>query len=286
MHLEPTFTVASIDGSSIAAYDFGGSGETMLIAHATGFCGAMYLQFAQHLTTDFRVISFDFRGHGASAGQAGIDLNWDRMGEDLLAVAHSVGGGPMHGFGHSMGAAALLLAESAAPGRFRSLFLYEPISFPEGVTTDGQNFMAQVARRRRPRFDSRAEVLYRYADRPPFNEMRAGFAASYVDNAFVDDAENGGIRLCCLPEHEAVIFESGRHLRFDRVKHIATPTVVAIGREVPGSNPAQLGAPIAEGLSNGRLIRYPHLDHLGPFQDPWTVARDLSEHARGRAASV
>jgi hypothetical protein len=26
-------------------------------------------------------------------------------------------------------------------------------------------------------------------------------------------------------------------------------------------------------------VQYEHIDHFGPFQDPWTLARDAAEHA-------
>jgi pimeloyl-ACP methyl ester carboxylesterase len=274
---EPSWTTASADGSCIAAYELGGAGETLLVAHATGFCGAMYQQFADELTHRFRVVAFDFRGHGASTATAGIDLGWDRMAEDLIAVANRIGDGPMHGFGHSMGGSTLLLAEAAQPGSFRSLFLYEPIVFPDDLSSQAQNVMSQAARRRRPHFSSRAEALYRFAGRPPFAQMRSGFVTSYIDNGFADDADGDGITLCCLPEHEAQTFEAGRIVSFEQVKGVCTPTVVAIGRDSAG--PARLGRALAEGLTAGQLIRYAGLDHLGPFQDPWTIARDFEVHA-------
>ena len=40
--MDPSWTVKSNDGSHLAAYELGGTGEVLLIAHATGLCGAMY----------------------------------------------------------------------------------------------------------------------------------------------------------------------------------------------------------------------------------------------------
>jgi pimeloyl-ACP methyl ester carboxylesterase len=276
--VEPSWIVTSNDQSRIAGYELGGRGDVVLVAHATGLCGAMYQLLADELTDGFRVVAFDFRGHGDSSGSTDLDYSWDRMAEDVAAVTAHIGAGPIHGFGHSMGGAALLLAERNAPATFESMYLFEPIIFSSEFSTEGQNVMADAARRRRTDFESRADVLYRYAGRPPFNRVRAGFVAAYVDSGFAE-MPDGGVRLKCLPEVEARIFSNGGQVELSAVEHITTPIAVAVGRdEVGGSNPARLGPPLAEALKRGRLIRYDHIGHFGPLEDPWTIARDIAEH--------
>jgi pimeloyl-ACP methyl ester carboxylesterase len=275
--MEPSWTVNSNDGSQLAGYELGGSGDVLLIAHATGLCGAMYQLLAAQLIDRFRVVAFDFRGHGDSVASPDIDYRWDRMAEDVAAIVRHIDVGPIHGFGHSMGGAALLLAERDLPSTFRSLFLFEPIIFPDDVSKHGQNVMGDAARRRRVEFESRAEVLYRYASRPPFNQICAGFLAAYVDNGFAEQPD-GRVRLKCLPEVEAQTFENGRDVELTDVQHITTPVVVAVGHDEPGSNPARLGPPLASALVQGNLTRYDHIGHFGPLQDPWTIARDIALH--------
>ena len=221
---------------------------------------------------------FDFRGHGDSTGSPDIDYSWDRMAEDVAAVTDHLGATTLHGFGHSMGGAALLLAERNAPSTFASMYLFEPIIFSSEFSTEGQNVMAAAARRRRVEFDSRADVLSRYASRPPFDQVRAGFVASYVENGFAEQPD-GHVRLKCLPEVEAQIFSNGGRVELSAVEHITTPIAVGVGHDEPGSNPSRLGPPLVDVLEHGTLIRYDHIGHFGPLQDPWTVARDLSQHA-------
>ena len=278
--MEPSWTVKSSDGSRLAGYELGGTGDVLLIAHATGLCGAMYQLLADHLLDDFRVVALDFRGHGDSTSSPELDLRWNRMAEDVIAVTDRIGVEPIHGFGHSMGGAALLLAQRNVPATFTSLFLFEPIIFPDDFPTEGQNVMGEAARRRRFEFESRAEVLYRYAGRPPFNQVRAGFLAGYVDNGFAEQPD-GRVRLKCLPEVEAQVFENGRDIKLSAVEHLTTPVVVAVGHDEPGANPARMGPPLAEALARGELIRYDHIGHFGPLQDPWSVARDIRRHITG-----
>jgi pimeloyl-ACP methyl ester carboxylesterase len=277
--VDPSWNVESDDGSQIAGYELGGTGDVLLIAHATGLCGAMYQLLADELTDRFRVVAFDFRGHGDSSGSADLDYGWDRMAEDVAAVVDHLGEGPIHSFGHSMGGAALLLAERNAPSSFASMFLFEPIVFPDTFSTEGQNVMGVAARRRRAEFDSRPEVVYRYASRPPFDHVLAGFLVAYVENGFAAQPD-GSVRLKCLPEVEARIFENGRHVELSAVEHLTTPIVVAVGHDEPGPNPARLGPPLAAALARGNLIRYDHVGHFGPLQDPWTIARDIALHVK------
>ena len=252
----------------------------------------MYQLLADELTDTFRVVAFDFRGHGDSTRSGApdpdldpgldpgldpdLDLGWDRMAEDVVAVARHVDADRLHAFGHSMGGGALLLAERAVPGLFDSLFLFEPITFPDDAATDGQNVMGDAARRRRPVFASSADVLARYAGRPPFNQVRAGFLAAYVENGFAEQPD-GSVRLKCLPEVEATVFENGRAAKLSAVRHVATPTAVAVGHDEEGPNPARLGPPLADALVNGHLVRYDHIGHFGPLQIR-LIARDLERH--------
>ena len=279
--MEPSWTVKSSDGSRLAGYELGGTGDVLLIAHATGLCGAMYQLLADHLLDDFRVVALDFRGHGDSTSSPELDLRWNRMAEDVIAVTDRIGVEPIHGFGHSMGGAALLLAQRNVPATFTSLFLFEPIIFPDDFPTEGQNVMGEAARRRRFEFESRAEVLYRYAGRPPFNQVRAGFLAGYVDNGFAEQPD-GRVRLKCLPEVEAQVFENGRNMKLSAVEHLTIPVAVAVGHDEHGPNPARMGPPLAEALARGALIRYDHIGHFGPLEDPWSVARDIRLHITAR----
>ncbi len=272
-----SWTIPSADGSEIVGYELGGAGDVLLIAHATGLCGPMYQQLADELTANFRVVAFDFRGHGRSSNGADIDVSWYRMADDVSAVVEHLGVGQVHAFGHSMGGATLLLAELNKPGTFCSLYLFEPIVFPDGYPSDGQNVMSAAARRRRPDFGSRAEVLYRYASRPPFNSLQAGVLAGYVDNGFADDAD-GRVRLCCLPENEALVFEAGRHVTWAGLEGLAVPTMVGAGHDDGHPTPALLAPPLAAALQGGQFVRYDNVGHFGPLQDPWTIARDIRHH--------
>ena len=271
-----SLTVPSSGGVAVALHDLGGTGEPLLVCHATGFHGRMYAPLARSLTTRFNVFALDFRGHGASTMPGDGDMAWAGMADDLLACVDAIGVRSLHAFGHSMGGAAILLAELRRPGTIASAFLYEPIVFERNfVITREQNPMSGPARRRREVFASRHEALSRFAAKPPLNVLRADALSAYIEHGLVD-LPDGTVRLACRAETEASTFEAEDKMTLDLVENLMTPIVVA-GGEQSGApiEPIMLAAPLVKALGNATLIEYESLGHFGPFQDPDRIAADI-----------
>lgn len=267
--------VSSTDAVSLELHDFGGYGPTLLIAHATGFCAGAYGPLAARLAERFHVWALDFRAHGDSTLPGGGDLTWRGMADDVLAVADALGEGPLLAVGHSMGGACLMGAELRAPGTLRAAYLFEPIIIPaRSDAMAGGNPLANSARRRRSGFPSRLEALGRYAGRPPLGTFRADALSAYVEHGFAA-APDGTVTLKCSPESEAAVFEAAGKPRIDELGAIATPVVVACGSRDPGPGPADFAPAVAAALPDATLLRYAHVGHFGPFQDPDTIADDI-----------
>lgn len=271
--LVPTASVRAGDGVAVAVHDLGGTGPTLLLAHATGFCGAVLAPLAARLGDRFHAVAFDERGHGDSDRPPGGVFDWDGFGADVLAVVDHLGGGPLLGFGHSCGGAALLLAEQARPGTFSGLYLYEPVVMPH----DGpprrvpDNPLSRGARRRRPRFDSRQEAMANFAAKPPFSVLAPDVLAAYVDNGFRPDG-TGGITLKCQREDEADVYAGGfAHQAFEHLPEVAGPVTLACGAETDSFGEGLLAACAAR-LPDARTEVFPGLGHFGPLQDPDRVA--------------
>ena len=199
--------LTSDDGTQLMLHRLGGSGPALLICHATGFHGRAYLPLAHSFAQHFTVWAIDMRAHGAAGAPINGDFSWQRMGEDVLAAIDTLGGSPLHAFGHSMGGAAILLAEIARPGIITAAFMYEPIIFPEAfLAARDENPLAAPTRRRRELFASREVALARYASRPPLNILRADALHANVADGFVDLPDGTG-RLACRAGEEARTYE-------------------------------------------------------------------------------
>ncbi len=272
LSFEDALEIRSEDGVKLNLRMMGGSGPDLLVCHATGFHGLAYRPLAQCLKEHFRVWALDFRGHGASDPAPDGDYMWSSMGADVAACAAAVGVERLYGFGHSMGGAALLLAERSAPPMFEGLFLYEPIVLPRGFfDAPNANPLAAGARNRREVFNSRAEALARYSSRSPLGVMRADALAAYVEGGFVD-LPDGRVRLACSAETEARTFEASGGLSTEEAVSISVPATVAAGTVAGVPNPGAFAPAVADALPRGRFLSFEDLGHFGPLEAPGVVA--------------
>jgi pimeloyl-ACP methyl ester carboxylesterase len=272
--------VTSADGVGLALHDLGGEGPPILLSHATGFHGCVLAPLAAELATDFHCWSLDYRGHGDSDVPPTDIGDWGRFGDDAVAVAEVLDLHGALGFGHSMGGAALLMAELARPGTFAGLVLFEPIAFPRNPDRpEGPTPMVEAARRRRTVFADRDEAFANYAGKPPLNLLTPAALRAYVDHGFVDRPD-GTVELKCDPEHEARIFEGGATQDlFDRLGGVQCPVLVLTGRH-EDNPPGELGPVVAGALPQGQVVTLDQLSHFGPMEDPAAVAAQIQAFAR------
>ncbi|HYI64586.1 MAG TPA: alpha/beta hydrolase [Allosphingosinicella sp.] len=92
------------DGARIAYRDEG-SGTPVVLLHGLMAHGGFFREQAA-LATDFRIITVDLRGHGASAGN-GAPPTVERMAADVAELAESLGLQGAIGVGWSLGATVL-----------------------------------------------------------------------------------------------------------------------------------------------------------------------------------
>jgi pimeloyl-ACP methyl ester carboxylesterase len=271
-------TVDSGDGLHLATYDLGGDGPELLFVHANGFCAGAWGPLASRLDDHHR-FALDLRGHGRSDGPdpaAPDAYRWDGVADDVLAAVDALGlVGPV-GIGHSMGGAALVLAEERRPGTFAALWLYEPIIFPPAAIppSDGSNPLSDGALRRRSEFPSVQAAVENFSSKRPLDELHPDALGAYVRHGFEERAD-GSVTLRCRPEVEAANFRMGAvHDAWDRLDRVRCPTVVLAGHTEPGT-PSAFAAAIAERLPAGRLEAHPELGHFGPLAALDTMARSI-----------
>jgi pimeloyl-ACP methyl ester carboxylesterase len=276
--------IASTGGVRIALHDFGGPDDPtapiLLFAHATGFHGRAWEPVASLLTDRYRCIAIDLRGHGVSDTPDDASLSWRFMGDDVLAAVDSdlIGGRrDVHGIGHSLGCAALVLAASRRPGLLRSLWLYEPaIVGPAVIPRSGSsNPMVDRALRRRASFASYDEALANFAGKPPLNELHPDALAAYVRGGFAPQPD-GTVTLRCTPAAEAAVFRGGDNSEaFEALSSLDMPVALVAGRP-EALGPVTFVPSVLAQLSRGTLVERRHLGHFGPLEDPTGIGRDIA----------
>ncbi|HUY63608.1 MAG TPA: alpha/beta hydrolase [Acidimicrobiales bacterium] len=284
--LQPRFTRSS-DGVDVAFYDLGGHGPALLLMHATGFCGPALAPMAGELSDRFRSVAVDERAHGRSAPPTDGDFSWSGFALDALAVVDELGLEQPVGFGHSCGAAALLLAEQARPGTFAGLYLFEPVVYPSDVplapSLDG-NPLSGGALRRRSEFPDRHGALANFSSKAPFDVLDPAVLAAYVDNGF-HVGPGGELALRCRREDEAQVYAHGfSHDAYSHLDRVRCPVTLACGADTDAFGPSFLDL-FAARLAPVEQVVLPGLGHFGPLEDPSAVARSVRRSLAAAAAT-
>jgi pimeloyl-ACP methyl ester carboxylesterase len=194
---------------------------TVYLSHATSFCGAAWNP-VRTLLPGVETVAGDHPGHG---GGPEIDppIDWRVFGRHVLDVTEPGG----IGVGHSMGAAALAMAQAADPSRFRALILIEPVIFPGPYGREGRESMAETAQRRKPTFESREAAAEHFRGRGAFAGWVEAAFDGYIACGLIGDDE---VRLACRPEVEADIYRAWRdHDTWDKLGSIDIPVLVMAG---------------------------------------------------------
>ncbi len=269
------------DGCELEAYDFGGDGDAVLFAHATGFHAHCWLPVIEHLRDVFHCYAFDQRGHGASPSPANRVFDWKRMGTDAEQVAAALGLTRPKVVGHSGGGAHLLLAEADHPGAWEAVWAYEPVipQFTLPPDANGENPMAAGALKRRAWFESRDAAYANYASKPPFDAFAPEALHAYVDHGFVETPE-GGVTLACRVEDEAAMYRNAASGAFEVLPSVQAPVHVVCGGPVTHFPAEQLQVAV-DRLPRGELEVMQGLGHFGPFEDPRRVAESIRQVLSG-----
>ena len=229
------------DGADIALWRWPQSKArpTLHWAHATGFHGRLYHPLLDELATDFNVLAWDMRGHGASVGAANLSTfrGWEIYYRDLIALLECLDE-PVWLAGHSIGATTSIMAAARRPDKVLGLILAEPVIMDpmQGLKlwltkllrqSHRLSLAAGAARRRRV-FQSHAAALENYRGRGGFKTWPEAWLNAYVQHAFVPQGDQ--VQLACAPEWESTTFAHTEHNPWPGIRQLRCP-VIALAAE-------------------------------------------------------
>ena len=278
----------TVRGVQMVSFEWGPvDGETVVMAHATGFHARCWDATVAALGAGYRVIAVDQRGHGRS-GKIG-PFRWDGFGADLVELLEQLEVLDAIGVGHSMGGHAMVQAAARLPERFGRLVLIDPVIMDpqayEGWADDRpfESPEEHPVARRRADFGSWEDMFERFRDRHPFRLWREDVLRDYCRYGVLRKPNGGGCTLACPPIVESSIYlESGGTGIHDAVGLLPHPVLVvrAKRREIRQGEMDFSHSPTWPGLADafprGRDVYRPDLSHFIPMQEPELVAAAIA----------
>jgi pimeloyl-ACP methyl ester carboxylesterase len=282
-----------LDDISLQITEWPGSGDPVLLLHATGFHSRCWNQIARRLP-GVHLYAVDLRFHGGSGRHGEVD--WGIMAHDIEQVLRALDLTRVVGVGHSIGGHLIARAAAMQLPRFKQLLLIDPVilpreayarRFPPGQAIDPA---ASPVSRRKNRWQDAQEMYQRFSQRPPFDCWQDEVLRDYCDYALMEVPGESAYQLACDPLHEAAIYMSqrGNDAIYDMLPALRLPVTVlrAAPKEGAGfdlsKSPTWPG--LAAALPNAREFYFPEMSHFIPMEDPELVATMIREAVEGNWA--
>lgn len=263
-----------------------GSGDPVLLLHATGFHSRCWDGIARRLA-DARLYAVDLRFHGGSERSG--EVNWQLMADDIEQLLLKLDLRKVVGVGHSIGGYLLAFAAARQRGRFKHLVLIDPVIFPRQQYVDryahpeGFDPARNPALKRKNQWRDAGEMYRRFHNRPPFDRWQAQILRDYCEHALREVPGESELQLACDPLHEAAIYVSqkGNEVIYDLLPRLTLPVTLLRAAPDPenfynfAASPTWPG--LADALPDAREIYLPGMSHFIPMEDPDLVAGVIRE---------
>lgn len=263
-----------------------GSGDPVLLLHATGFHSRCWDEIARRLA-HAHLYAVDLRFHGGSARSGKV--NWQLMADDIEQLLQKLDLQRVVGVGHSIGGYLVACTAARQPDRFKQLVLIDPVIFPRQQYVDrfrhpqGFDPARNPASKRKKQWRDAEEMYQRFHNRPPFDRWQAQILRDYCEHALREVPGEDELQLACDPLHEAEIYMSqkGNEVIYDLLPKLTLPVTLLRAAPDPedfynfAASPTWPG--LADALPNAREIYLPGMSHFIPMEDPNLVADVILE---------
>ncbi len=230
-----------------SAFSVEGEGEPIFLIHGIGASRASFAGLVPHLKNEFRVISYDLRGHGVSPTPK-PPYSLDDLVEDLEALRKELGIEKAHFAGHSLGGMIGPAYALKYPQHVLTLGLYSTAAFR--TEDDSAKVKGVVAAMRAKGIPQVLETLKDRWFTPAFGQRRPDVIERRMQQVIDTDPN---VFLSVFDIYAETEMAPWLH----EVKH---PSLVLTGENDGGCNP-RLNKLIAEALPHSELVILPVLRH-------------------------
>lgn len=278
---QPNIRQVELTDISLQVAEWPGSGDPVLLLHATGFHSRCWDEIARRLP-DARLYAIDLRFHGGSERSG--EVNWQLMADDIEQLLQKLDLRGVVGVGHSIGGYLVACAAARQRERFKHLVLIDPVIFPRQQYVDRFEHLQSVdpalnpVSRRKNQWRDAEEMYQRFHNRPPFDRWQAQILRDYCEHALREVPGENDLQLACDPLHEAAIYlsQKGNEIIHDLLPQLTLPITLLRAAPDPESLNNFAASPtwpgLVDALPNAREIYLPGMSHFIPMEDPDLVA--------------
>lgn len=230
-----------------SAFSVEGDGEPLVLIHGIGASRASFAGLVPHLKADFRIISYDLRGHGVSPVPK-PPYTLDDLVEDLEALRRELHIERAHFAGHSLGGMIGPAYARKYPQHVKTLGLWSTAAFR--TADDSAKVKGVVAAMRNKGIPQVLETLKDRWFTPEFAARRPDVIERRMQQVIDTD-----------PEVFLSVFDIYAETEMAPWLHeIRQPCQVLTGENDGGCNP-RLNQQIADALPDSELVILPVLRH-------------------------
>jgi len=256
-----------INNVDLHVVDSGDGQETVVFSHGVLISGVMFDPQVAALSRKYRCVVYDHRGQGRSAvPKSGYDM--DTLTDDAISLIETLGVGPCHFVGVSMGGGVGVLMALKRPDLLRSLTLI-------GCNADAESRTSR-ARYRKLNFIARwfglkmavGRVMPIVFGQTFMNDPKRSKERSFWSRQIAAGDRTGTTR--------AVTGVIDREGVFDQLGAITTPTLLLVGEEDVAA-PPEKSERMHHAISGSKLVRIPRAGHSSTLEEPEAVNAAIIE---------
>lgn len=269
-----------------------GPPETAVYVHGLAGSATNWTDLMGELSDVARGVAVDLPGAGHSPEPADGDYSVPAHADAVIRLVETLGDGPVHLFGNSMGGAVTVRVAAVRPDLVRSLTLVSP-ALPDLLPRYGP---ARIAMSAAPRL---GELAVRWLSAlPPERRVQATLSMCYADAGRVhpdrlreaieelrrrDGLPHAGAAMVgCARAIVREYFRVGPENLWRQAGRVAAPTLVVYGLRDRLVH-ARMAHRAARVFRDVRLVTLPHAGHVAQMEYPELVAREarrLLAHTR------